>query len=69
MAKPARPTVGGILAGMVMDVGPMLVSSGAPSGGLAGWAVEPKLDGWRARVHLDPELPGGLRVRPGVAAT
>jgi bifunctional non-homologous end joining protein LigD len=29
----------------------------------AGWAVEPKLDGWRVLVAVDPALPGGVVVR------
>jgi bifunctional non-homologous end joining protein LigD len=41
---------------------PMLVSSGEPSGPLIGWVAEPKLDGWRAQVAVDPDLSGGVRV-------
>src|SRR4051812_12844666 len=31
----------------------MLATSGRPRGDLSGWAVEPKLDGWRATVIVD----------------
>lgn len=41
---------------------PMLASSGRPDGDLDGWVAETKLDGWRAHVAVDPELPGGIRV-------
>ena len=41
---------------------PMLAASGA--GKLQGeWAVEPKLDGWRTIVTVDPALPSGIEVR------
>ena len=40
----------------------MLAASGA--GKLQGeWAAEPKLDGWRAIVTVDPSLPVGIEVR------
>jgi ATP-dependent DNA ligase len=40
----------------------MLAASGA--GKLQGeWAAEPKLDGWRAIVTVDPSLPVGFEVR------
>ncbi len=38
----------------------MLADRGLPSGCLDGWAVEPKLDGWRVRVLVSP--PSGLQV-------
>jgi len=41
----------------------MLAESGLPRGDLAGWAAEPKLDGWRVLVTVDPALPGGVAVR------
>jgi bifunctional non-homologous end joining protein LigD len=41
----------------------MLADRGLPRGDLAGWAAEPKLDGWRAMVVVDPGLPGGVVVR------
>jgi bifunctional non-homologous end joining protein LigD len=41
----------------------MLADRGLPRGDLAGWAAEPKLDGWRAIVVVDPALPGGVSVR------
>jgi len=41
----------------------MLADRGLPRGDLAGWAAEPKLDGWRAMVVVDPSLPGGVVVR------
>ena len=41
----------------------MLADRGLPRGDLAGWAAEPKLDGWRAIVVVDPSLPGGISVR------
>jgi bifunctional non-homologous end joining protein LigD len=49
----------------------MLARSGYPAGPLDEWAVEPKLDGWRARLLIDPALPGGLvvRTRRGVNIT
>src|SRR4030095_10343073 len=41
---------------------PMLAASGA--GKLQGeWGAEPKLDGWRAIVSVDPSLPAGIEVR------
>jgi ATP-dependent DNA ligase len=49
--------------GVVPDLAPMLADRGVPSGSLAGWAVEPKLDGWRVTVAVDPALPGGVSVR------
>ena len=40
----------------------MLATSGARK--LTGeWAAEPKLDGWRAIVTVDPSLPAGIEVR------
>jgi ATP-dependent DNA ligase len=42
------------------DVAPMLADRGLPRGDLSGWAVEPKLDGWRVRVLVSP--PSGLHV-------
>ena len=48
---------------MVPDLAPMLADRGLPRGDLAGWAAEPKLDGWRAMVVVDPGLPGGVVVR------
>ena len=48
---------------MVPDLAPMLADRGLPRGDLAGWAAEPKLDGWRAVVVVDPSLPGGVIVR------
>ena len=53
--------------GMISDVTPpdylpLLAESGA--GRVVGeWAAEPKLDGWRAIVSVDPSLPTGLQVR------
>ena len=41
---------------------PQLALSGVPSGPLAGWVVEPKLDGWRVQVAVSPELDGGMRI-------
>jgi ATP-dependent DNA ligase len=41
----------------------MLAERGLPRGDLAGWAAEPKLDGWRAIVVVDPSLPNGVSVR------
>jgi len=41
----------------------MLARHGQPAGSLDYWAVEPKLDGWRAMVLADPSLPGGVIVR------
>src|SRR5439155_17300401 len=40
-----------------------LADRGLPQGDLAGWAAEPKLDGWRAIVVVDPALPVGVSVR------
>ena len=37
---------------MVPDLAPMLADRGLPRGNLAGWAAEPKLDGWRVAVTL-----------------
>ena len=49
----------------------MLARSGYPSGPLDEWAVEPKLDGWRARLLIDPSLRDGfvVRTRRGVNIT
>ena len=41
----------------------MLAERGVPRGDLASWAAEPKLDGWRAIVVVDPSLPDGISVR------
>src|SRR5438552_9650724 len=41
---------------------PMLASAGALDL-RGGWAAEPKLDGWRAIVTVDPSLPAGFEVR------
>jgi bifunctional non-homologous end joining protein LigD len=41
----------------------MLAERGLPGTSLDGWAVEPKLDGWRALVAVHPGLPGGVAVR------
>jgi ATP-dependent DNA ligase len=41
----------------------MLADRGLPRGDLARWAAEPKLDGWRAIVVVDPTLPDGVSVR------
>jgi bifunctional non-homologous end joining protein LigD len=46
-----------------MVVDPMLADTGLPRGDLGAWAAEPKLDGWRAIVVVDPELPAGVSVR------
>jgi bifunctional non-homologous end joining protein LigD len=48
---------------VIADLAPMLADRGLPRGDLAGWAAEPKLDGWRAIVVADPALPGGVTVR------
>jgi bifunctional non-homologous end joining protein LigD len=48
---------------VLVDLDPMLADRGLPRGDLAGWAAEPKLDGWRAIVTVDPALPGGVVVR------
>lgn len=42
-----------MLLSVIADVAPMLATSGVPSGDLADWSVEPKLDGWRARALVD----------------
>ena len=56
---------------MVPDLAPMLADRGLPRGDLAGWAAEPKLDGWRVMVVVDPGLPGrvALRTRRGHGIT
>lgn len=41
----------------------MLAGPGWVRGDLSGWAAEPKLDGWRAIVVVDPALPTGVSVR------
>ena len=48
---------------MLADLEPMLADRGLPRGELGGWAAEPKLDGWRVLVTVDPALPGGVVVR------
>lgn len=45
---------------MALDFAPMLADRGLPKGSLDYWAVEPKLDGWRATVLVDE---GGVVVR------
>jgi bifunctional non-homologous end joining protein LigD len=42
---------------------PMLAGYGAPARSLGEWIAEPKLDGWRCQVTVDPELPRGFEVR------
>lgn len=49
--------------GMVPDLAPMLADRGLPRGDLAGWAAEPKLDGWRVIVTVDGARPAGVTVR------
>lgn len=44
------------------DLDPMLAGPGVPAT-VEGWVGEPKLDGWRARVLADPELPEGFAGR------
>ncbi len=51
-----------MLGVMVPDVEPMLASHGVPAWHRESW-VEPKVDGWRARVIVDPDLPEGFVVR------
>ena len=48
---------------MVPNLEPMLADRGMPRGDLCGWAVEPKLDGWRVTVLAAPGFPGGVAVR------
>jgi len=48
---------------MVPDLAPMLADRGLPRGDLAGWAAEPKLDGWRVIVTVGGALPEGVTVR------
>jgi bifunctional non-homologous end joining protein LigD len=57
--RKARGTLGFVL----VDLEPMLADRGLPRGELSGWAAEPKLDGWRVLVTVDPGLPGGVVVR------
>ncbi len=35
------------------DLAPMLAATGLPASNLEGWAVEPKIDGWRCRTTVD----------------
>jgi bifunctional non-homologous end joining protein LigD len=51
------------LVRMIPELAPMLADRGLPRGDLAGWAAEPKLDGWRVIVTVDPGLPCGVAVR------
>jgi ATP-dependent DNA ligase len=64
---------------MIPEIAPVLAERGAPTSGLADWSVEPKLDGWRVTVLVDPSPCGGVAVRtrrghgitdtvPGIAA-
>ena len=57
------PRTLGHSGGVTPHLSPMLADRGMPRGDLAGWAAEPKLDGWRAIVVVDPALPGGVVVR------
>jgi bifunctional non-homologous end joining protein LigD len=41
----------------------MLIGNGEPAQGVSGWVAEPKLDGWRCQVAIDPELSEGFEVR------
>ena len=41
----------------------MLADHGLPRSDLAGWAAEPKLDGWRVVVIVDPRLGGSVKAR------
>jgi bifunctional non-homologous end joining protein LigD len=49
----------------------MLADRGLPGGDLTGWAAEPKLDGWRAIVVVDPARaePVAVRTRRGHSIT
>lgn len=49
--------------GVIPDLAPMLADRGLPRGDLAGWAAEPKLDGWRVIVTVDPARPAAVTVR------
>jgi bifunctional non-homologous end joining protein LigD len=42
---------------------PMLATTSGARKVRGGWAAEPKLDGWRALVSVDPSLPVGFEVR------
>jgi bifunctional non-homologous end joining protein LigD len=48
---------------VILDLAPMLADRGLPRGDLTGWAAEPKLDGWRVIVTVDPTRPTPLSVR------
>lgn len=41
----------------------MLAGYGAPEKIRGSWIAEPKLDGWRCQVAIDPDLPHGFEVR------
>lgn len=45
---------------VLVDLEPMLATTGMPGGQLTGWAAKPKSDGWRARVLIEN---GAVRVR------
>lgn len=47
----------------------MLATSGRPPGDLTAWAVEPKLDGWRATVTVDEHGSLAVRTRTGRGLT
>jgi ATP-dependent DNA ligase len=46
-------------------VDPMLALSGPPPRTRGTWIAEPKLDGWRAQVSVDPEQGVQIRTRRG----
>jgi hypothetical protein len=54
--------VAGMLGVMVYDVECMLASQGVPTWHRDSW-VEPRVDGWRARIIVDAGLPEGFVVR------
>jgi bifunctional non-homologous end joining protein LigD len=51
--RSSKPPLCGHPEGDALDLVPMLAERGLPTGSLDRWAVEPKLDGWRATVLVD----------------
>lgn len=49
--------------GVVPTFEPMLAGRGVPATDLIDWVAEPKLDGWRCQLAIDPDLPTGVEVR------
>jgi hypothetical protein len=66
--RSSKPPLCGHPEGDALDLVPLLAERGLPPGSLRRWAVEPKLDGWRATVLVDDGR-AVVRTRRGHAIT